>query len=183
MTRVAILYDCLTAARRYMTTIVALTTSEMSLWTAFKWRQLDYIIKLGSKITHVLYANTFAEDSLARMVKFERRLDQLCTRIRAILQWTNTPPGEPHYFQRLLDQWETIRVSFKTSIERSTLQSQQPQHQSQQQSQQPQHQPIGTTALPADLAVINHQTFLEGEYTYLDTWSNAEFWLDSLTRI
>ncbi|KAF2503286.1 hypothetical protein BU16DRAFT_555293 [Lophium mytilinum] len=167
MTRVAILFDCLTAVRRYMTTIMSLTTSDMSLWTALKWRQLDYIVKLGSRITHVLYSNTFTEDSVSRMIKYESSLDQLCSRTRAILQWTNTPQGEPHYFARLLDQWETIKASFRTSIDKSAMQDQQPQ------------QSLGT-AISADMPAMGQQLSLEGDYTYLDTWSNAEFWLDSL---
>lgn len=116
--RVTIMFDCLGYIESYMKRALSLPLEEMQAWTAFDWRQLTYTTILASKISAVIDAVTTDAESTARIAQLDASLGAAVNRTQELFAMTNTPPGQSHYFQRLLNQWKGVHNWYQSVLQR-----------------------------------------------------------------
>ena len=167
ITRITILYRCLDNVKDYITMILNLSIEDMQGWTSFDWRQLNYAVMIGSRITLTLDLIACTNDSASRIFKLDGCLEQLCSRARTLFTMTNTPPDQSHYFQRLSMEWQGMRNWFRPAI----------------------HRLANSTSNGQDhLQMVNHTLQnVSGHVVAMpwtpfggaDTWAQDDFWLQS----
>lgn len=116
--RVAIMFDCLAYIESYMKRALGLSLEDIQAWTAFDWRQLTYTTIIVSKISAVINAVTADAESTARIGQLDANLGAVVARTQELFAMTNTPPGQSHYFQRLLSQWKGVRNWYQSVLQR-----------------------------------------------------------------
>ena len=116
-TRVSIMFDCLAHVEAFMDRTTSISREDMQTWTAFDWRQLTYTTTLASKISVAIDAATSDEASTGRIARLHSSLDVVSTRTQELFTMTNTPPGQGHYFQNLLQQWKGIRSWYQAVLQ------------------------------------------------------------------
>lgn len=112
------MFDCLAYIESYMKRALSLSLQDMQTWTAFDWRQLTYTTILASKISAVIDAVTTDGESTARIAQLDADLAVVVTRTQELFVTTNTPPGQSHYFQSLLNQWKGVRNWYQSVLQR-----------------------------------------------------------------
>jgi hypothetical protein len=117
ISRVALLFDCLTKAKEYCNAVLTLSFEEMQSWSILEWRKLHHVIISISRILPRIGPAAWNDDSAVTLANFDYLLECLCTRVRGLYLLTNSADEQKTGFGQLLFLWEAIRTSNRATLD------------------------------------------------------------------
>jgi len=123
LTKISIIYECFTAAMKFLSDALELSLEEMTGWTNLDWRSLNFAVMLCTKSSIILDSSYPGNGRSERAEWLDKCLGTLCLRAKELHLMVGAPVGQDQYFRRLSTDWANLKLYYQNCMQRNLPQA------------------------------------------------------------